>query len=129
MRAADRWPSEVRERCWQLGDDPKISAQKVADRLGAELGRKVPVTTVRRWLREVPDRGAAPTVDDLTERCLRLLEAEVRRLERSAAKLDIDKLNKVAATLKTLRPAQTSKAPKVKAQTLTELSEAQTTRS
>ncbi len=72
-------------------------------RLERDHGLTVPVTTVRSWVKRPPPSDDAPTVAGTSERLIRLLSSEVRRIERQpSAKMDVDRCLKIAQTLKVL---------------------------
>jgi hypothetical protein len=85
----------------RLAEEENGDLRAVRRRLETEHRLSVPNTTLRLWVRRraVP---TAPSVQTISERALALLSSEMSRLERSSAKLDLDRLGKVAQTLKTL---------------------------
>jgi transposase-like protein len=129
-RMADHsWPTAVRQEAAELAADPDLSAEQIRQRLRAEQGADVPTGTVRRWVREARQDFPAPSIGDLSGRILALLSADLRRLERQpTAKLDVDRLAKLAATLKSLDGLKTQAKLGAPAKTLNDLndSEAQT---
>jgi len=96
------WLPSVRALAERLADEEHGNARAVRRRLESEHGLSVPQSTVTQWTRRRPV-SAPPTAGSIADRAHRLLSLEMDRLERSSAKLDLDRLAKVAATLKTLQ--------------------------
>lgn len=119
-RHRDRWEASTRRLAERLADELGGNAAEVRRRLQTEHGVTVPPSTVAGWVSRRPVRSA-PTAGSIADRAHRLLSLEMDRLERSSVKLDLDRLQKVATTLKALNGLSRGQAaPKVR--TLQDLS-------
>lgn len=115
-----RWPRAVRETVERIAEEERGDVGAVRRRLQAEHGLTVPSTTLRLWVRRraAPD---VPTVGAIAERALSLLSSEISALERASVRVDLDRLGKVAQTLKTLEGLSRRQAG-TRRQTLSDLS-------
>jgi transcriptional regulator with XRE-family HTH domain len=109
----ERWPQTMRRAAVRMREAEELTAAQIAQRLSAEHGRDVPVSTVGGWL--APHRAAAQPPADLGQairsqaaRLLALANRELTRLERGTGAIDLERLERLARTLKTvegLKPA------------------------
>lgn len=103
QQAPRRYPAATRALALRIYEDTKGTATSVARILEAEHGETVNVESVRYWIARASRANETPSIGGLADRTLALLSSELKRLERvSPSKLDLDRLAKVAQTLKTL---------------------------
>lgn len=126
--SGNRWTPTVKERASDLLADLMGDVPRVARALRDELGVDVPHPTLKRWRDEAHRSNAVPSVAGITDRALRLLAGEMTRLEAlPSSKLDLERLGKVATTLKTLDGLTRSSRSAGKARTLADLNGAEAT--
>jgi hypothetical protein len=112
----------VHARAAELLSELQGDVPQTAQILRAELGADVPRVTLKRWRDTAHRSDAVPTVGAISDRALRLLSGEMTRLERlPSSKLDLERLSKVATTLKTLDGLKDSRRAAVKPRTLEDL--------
>jgi transcriptional regulator with XRE-family HTH domain len=98
----DRWPVPIRDAALRLRREHGLSASRIAQILAEDHDVVVPLPTVKGWLGRPRDDGQS--VHQIARRALGLAEREIDALERSSKPLDVDRLAKLAAALKTLQP-------------------------
>lgn len=119
------WSDAVRSRARELARDRELSAPEVREAIREELGQTVPHSTVVRWVREVRrsepiDRPAV--IRDVADRATLLLSEEIGKQERlTPGRRDVNRIDQIAKTLKTLASIETAKAGPAR-QTLADLS-------
>jgi hypothetical protein len=124
--SGNRWTPAVRERASDLLADLLGDVPRVARALREELGADVPHPTLKRWRDEAHRSNAVPSVAGISDRALRLLAGEMTRLEAlPSSKLDLERLGKVASTLKTLDGLTRSSRSAPRARTLADLNGAE----
>lgn len=118
------YPDEIREAAREAARDPDLSAAQIRRWLAAEHEAAVPMETVSRWVRLARAELEPQSIGDLSDRILSLLAADLRRIEaQPVAKLDLDRLAKVAATLKSLDGLKSKRGAAPKVKTLSDLSD------
>jgi transcriptional regulator with XRE-family HTH domain len=96
------WPDTARRIALRLRREERLTAPQIARRLKADHGFAVPRKTVDNWLSRPTAEGQ--DVGQLARRAMRLAELDLAALERSSTPIDLDRLAKLAAVLKTLQP-------------------------
>jgi hypothetical protein len=120
------YPDEIREAAREAARDPDLSAAQIRRWLAAEHEAAVPMETVSRWVRLARAELEPQSIGDLSDRILSLLAADLRRIQaQPVAKLDLDRLAKVAATLKSLDGLKRKGPAAAKLKTLSDLNDSE----
>jgi hypothetical protein len=102
--------SDLREATTRWVHELDLNGPAVRRRLISELGVDVPQVTVSRWVRMARLTAPPPTLQNVSDRALRLVSSEIKRLEaQPLVKLDLDRLQKATAILKMIQGLQPPK--------------------
>lgn len=96
------------ERIRTIAEQTSESAAGIQRRLSTESGEALSYESVRRIVADVRGGSARPPTDrtpsGMAERILSLLDRELVALERHRGKVDLDRLDRIAATLRRVEP-------------------------
>jgi hypothetical protein len=121
---------ELRETVRTWVHELDLRAPEVRARLKREQGLEVPASTAARWVRAARLTAPPPSLQSVSDRALRLISSEVKRLElQPASHLDLDRLGKATQILKTLQGLKPLKAERNGPRTLQDLTAGQSGRS
>lgn len=118
-----RWPASVRLLALRIAVDRSAGVAEVRDILRSEHGKDVPRTTVRAWLTTTEDPSEVPTIGSTSDRVLRLISSELKRIERQPPlKRDLERLKQCAQILRTIEALKQPSSEGKQRRTLQDLS-------
>jgi hypothetical protein len=113
--ARRRWPEEVRERVRVLHEQGRAPGEiHEAIVSGADGGPPVPVpyNSIYSMLNREPASPPDLRPRALAKRVVTILERELRKLEQRGTRVDLDRLDKIAKTMKAVQPLLEGERPR-----------------
>jgi hypothetical protein len=124
----EQWPRAIKCEAIRLRREDGLTHRRIRQRLLEQFGAEVPEGTLGNWVSGVrnpppPSKaGNAQTISERANRLLALTDLELTRMERRSGKpLELDRIERVARTLKSLHSIATPRTNGTRVLTLQDL--------